>query len=137
MVKFLLLLLSLISFLVPALSMAETVHPIDKFHSDCLANKENITTAGMTSCTNQASKKWEEEISTIYKKLQAHLNPDAKTTLINSQEAWLSYREQEYKTIAVIYKNVQGTMYIPMRAMNILLINKNRAIALNSYANGI
>ena len=135
--KYLLLSVSLIYFLFPASSLASVIHPIDKFHSDCLENKENMTTAGMTNCTTQANKKWEDEVVVIYKKLQSHLNPDAKAALANSQEAWLVYKVQEYKSIEAIYKNIQGTMYIPMKAMKILSINKNRAMALNSYANAI
>jgi uncharacterized protein YecT (DUF1311 family) len=102
-----------------------------------LAKKENMTTAGMTNCTYQANQKWDELINIIYLKLQANLGLEAKAALISSQESWLVYKKQEHEVVAAIYKSVEGTMYIPMRAMNILLINKNRAIALNSYANAV
>jgi len=117
-------------------SLAASEHPIDNNLSKCLAKKENTNTAGMTNCTYKALEQWQEELNIVYTKLLKNLDPISKTKLEESQNTWLHFRDQEAETITKIY-NKPGTIYIPMQAMDLLMLTKNRVLDLNGYLNAI
>jgi uncharacterized protein YecT (DUF1311 family) len=114
-------------------SFAQSTHTVDNSLDECLAKTENQTTAGMTNCTALAADNWDKELNRAYKKLMAGLDAEEKQNLKNSQLEWLKHRDLEYKLIGSVYAHKEGTMYIPVRAMNILTLTKNRALELNSY----
>lgn len=114
-------------------SLADSTKEIDNILDACLAKSENQTTAGITNCTAAAADNWDKELNRVYKKLTAELDAEGKQNLKKSQIEWLKHRDLEYKLIGSVYAHKQGTMYIPVRAMNILTLTKNRALELNSY----
>lgn len=112
---------------------AEPKHQIDENLKQCLAKKENMTTAGMVACTNVAIQEWDKELNISYKALMDKLDAKAKEKLKNSQRAWIKYRDLEYENIESIYEGLDGSMYIQMQAMDKLKIIKARVLELNSY----
>jgi uncharacterized protein YecT (DUF1311 family) len=108
-------------------------HPIDAKLTGCLSTKEGMTTAGMLNCTNEAAVAWDKAMNDSYLQLVTKSDEMGKEQLKLSQRAWLKFRDLEYKNIDAVYKNLRGTMYIPMRAMSRLAITKNRAAELQEY----
>ena len=111
----------------------EQKHPIDVKLDECLSKKENMNTAGMVNCTVSATEAWDGELNLAYKELSEKLSPDGKEKLKSSQLAWIKHRDLEYKSIDAVYSDLQGTMYMPMRAMSIMQVTKNRALELKAY----
>jgi uncharacterized protein YecT (DUF1311 family) len=58
-------------------------HPIDKALEICI--EKDPTTAGMSGCTGQAYKKWDQELNTNYRTLMSKLKPAAKPLLKPAQ----------------------------------------------------
>lgn len=113
------------------ISNALMAHTIDHEFDACLA--ANQTTAGMTNCTNEALVKWDEELNSVYSELRSHLDENGKASLLSAQRAWITYRDLEIKNISAIYGLLEGTMFIPMRANEVLEITKNRTLKLQGY----
>jgi len=113
------------------ISNALTAQSIDQEFEACLA--ANQTTAGMTNCTNEALVKWDSELNAVYSELRTHLDENGKASLLSAQRAWIAYKELEIKNISAIYASFEGTMYIPMRAQEILEITKSRTLELQGY----
>lgn len=114
-------------------TFAQSTQAIDSALDECLAKSENTTTAGMANCTNTATANWDKELNRVYNKLMATLDAHGKQNLKDSQFAWLKHRDLEYKLINSVYANKMGTMYINIRAMDVLVLTKNRTLELNSY----
>ena len=114
-------------------SFSETVHPIEKELNLCLSKNENQTTAGMNNCVSTATAAWDKELNVVYKKLMSSLGAEAKEDLKSSQIAWLKHRDLEFKLINSIYEKKIGTMYTNIKAMNVLVVTKNRTLELSSY----
>jgi uncharacterized protein YecT (DUF1311 family) len=118
-------------FMSPFAAQADSPH-IDKYLESCIA--ADSTTAGMTNCTYGAYALWDKELNVTYKNLMSSsLSPSAKLALRNSQRQWLAFRNTEFEAIDAMYKNVSGTMYIPMRVGNRLEILKARVLQLQGY----
>lgn len=116
-----------------SLSLGEPMHEIDISMNKCLSKKENMSTAGMANCTNKAQVKWSAELDKNYQALMRKLDDSGRKNLAESQQAWVLYKELEYKNIENIYKQLSGSMYIPMRANEILRITRHRALELDGY----
>jgi len=95
--------------------------------------EKDPTTAGMSNCTGQAYKKWDQELNKNYRTLMSKLKPAGKPLLKSAQLTWNRYRDNEFKLIDSIYDDVRGTMYIPMRIDEKMQIVKQRALALASH----
>lgn len=104
---------------------------IDKYQVSCIA--ADSTTAGMTNCTYGAYALWDKELNITYKNLMSSLSPSEQQALRNSQRQWIAFRDAEFKAIDAMYKNKDGTMYIPMRAADRLEILKTRVLQLQGY----
>ena len=85
------------------------------------------------SCTEQAYKKWDQELNKNYRTLMSKLKPAAKPLLKSVQLSWIRYRDNEFKLIDSIFDDIPGTMYIPMRIDEKMQIVKQRALALASH----
>ena len=109
----------------------------DKKYQECLSNKDNYTTAGMTNCTNEAAKQWDSELNKVYKELLSKLTPEGIQSLRAAQRQWLKFRDKEYQFISDMYdrREFQGTMYIPVKAKELLTVTKRRALELQGYLN--
>ena len=91
----------------------------------------------MTNCTNKATEDWDAELNRIYKELISKLTPKGKQSLQLAQRQWIKFRDKEHQFISDMYsrRKFQGTMYIPIRAKNILTVTKTRALELKGYLN--
>ena len=109
----------------------------DEKYQECLSEKSNFTTAGMTKCTNNAAEEWDAELNKVYKELLSKLTPEGKQSLKLAQRQWIKFRDKEYQFISDMYdrKKFQGTMYIPVRAKEVLTVTKRRALELKGYLN--
>ncbi|MDP5138549.1 DUF1311 domain-containing protein [Rheinheimera baltica] len=114
-------------------SYAESENSIEKSLDECLAKRENQTTAGMNTCVGVATVAWDKELNVVYGNLMSALDAEGKNNLKKSQIAWLKHRDLEYKFISSVYATKVGTMYSNIRAMNVLTLTKNRALELKSY----
>ena len=124
----------LVASLVLLISYEAVASPDDTL-DECLSDKKNMTTAGMTNCTNSAAVSWDKELNRVYKELMNKLTGKGKNSLKQSQRQWLKYRDSEIQFIEDMYyrREFSGTMYIPMRAMDKLQVTKARTIELIKY----
>ena len=121
---------SLLLYSAAAASQAASPH-IDKYLESCIA--ADSTTAGMANCTYGAYSLWDKELNITYKNLMSSLAPSEQQALGNSQRQWIAFRDAEFKAIDALYKNKDGTMYIPMRVADRLDIVKTRVLQLQGY----
>ena len=106
-------------------------HPIDQFEADC--KEKDWSTAGMANATYEARLKWAEEISKYYKLLLNELDDENKAKLIESQRAWVKFRDLEIDLINSVYGKMAGTMWIVISACLKCEIVKQRALDLGEY----
>ena len=109
----------------------EKQHRIDKITDDCI--EKDGSTAGMSECMNQAYQLWDAELNKIYNQLKASLKSDAQNALKASQLEWIKFRDAEFALSDKIYSELQGTMYIPMRAGDRVDMVRKRTLELGSY----
>lgn len=123
--------LAFLMFLIfePAADAAE--HQIDRYLASCMDAES--TTAAMVNCTHQAYSLWDQELNIKYNNLMSVLAPADKQALRNAQRLWIAFRNEEFKAIDSLYSGKDGTMYIPMRALDRLALVKARVLQLSSY----
>ena len=124
--------LLLLTFLL-VYGQTEEKHPIDIELQKCLDSKENFTTQGMTQCVIKAADLWDIELNKNYKTLLELLNGEQKEKLKESQRQWINYRDSELEFSRSFYKQMQGTMWIPIAARSRLDLTKQRAQKLSEY----
>ena len=112
-------------------SQEDKPHPIDAYLDSCM--EKNPSTQSMTNCTYEAEKMWDVELNKYYKLLMTVLDDDSKESLKSSEVEWIKFKEKEIINIGNIYSKMEGTMYIPMRAFEIMDITKWRALQLKNY----
>jgi len=119
----------------PSSAFAEKRNAIDDFLDKCLSEEENMTTTGMATCAHEASIEWDKELNRIYRLLMKELTKEGKVSLEKSQQQWLKYRDLDLSYINEMYnrRKFYGTIYIPIMAMDKLMVNKSRALELNKY----
>ncbi len=108
-------------------------HRIDVEHEKCLSLAENQSTHGMIHCANEAYGRWDRELNVVYKKLMNALDAGGREKLKRSQVAWLQYRDLEFAHIDAVHKNLEGTMYQPIRVNNRVRIVRDRVLELSAY----
>jgi uncharacterized protein YecT (DUF1311 family) len=109
----------------------ETPHPIDVYLDSCM--ERNQSTMGMTKCTDDAFKMWDDELNKYYKILMKTLDDESAKTLKSAEIQWIEFKEKEFTNIDIIYSKMDGTMYIPMHSYAKLEIIKARALQLKDY----
>ena len=110
-----------------------STHPIDSLLESCLEADPFSSTAGMLKCINSATSLWDDELNKNYKLLMAVLRPDEKEKLKTSQLKWIEFRDKEFEFSDAAYNNLEGTMWLVVKANKRLQIVKNRAIELRDY----
>ncbi|MEI6949256.1 lysozyme inhibitor LprI family protein [Paraflavisolibacter sp. H34] len=65
----------------------------------------DYSTAGMRAATYDAAAQYDSLLNKYYKKLLLVLKPEDKKVLQQAQRAWLSYRDNELKLVAVVRKD--------------------------------
>lgn len=111
--------------------VAQDDHPIDTELNECLNNTS--TTAGMGNCGSKAHEQWDAELNYYYKSLRNELSDDSKMVLIDSQRAWIKYRDLEIKNIRSMYGSKLGSMWGLIALSDISKITKTRALTLKDY----
>ena len=121
-------------FLLANLSTAQALdkHPIDK-EMDAAINK-NPSTAGQNQAMTTALEKWDALLNRSYQKLKINLDPVALENLVESQRAWVVWRDMEIVFIGEFYSKLQGTMYIPGQIYKRMNLTRQRAMQLERLA---
>jgi uncharacterized protein YecT (DUF1311 family) len=131
MKKILLLLTCFVLIVSSKVFSQENTHPIDVYLDSCM--EKNPSTMGMTKCTGDAAKMWDDELNKYYKILMNILDDESAKTLKSSEVQWIEFKDKEYKNLDMMYSKLDGTMYIPMHAYAKLEIIKTRALQLKDY----
>ena len=118
-------------FGVSRLFAQDTPHPIDVYLDSCM--EKNPSTMGMTKCTDEAAKMWDEELNKYYKILMNVLDDESAKALKSAEVQWIAFKEKEFANIDLMYSKMDGTMYIPMHSYAKLDIIKARALQLKDY----
>jgi uncharacterized protein YecT (DUF1311 family) len=105
---------------------------IDTAFAKCLDSVENQSTVGMCECTHRAYLMWDKKLNLVYKELMSKLNIEQKGKLLASQRQWILFKEKEIEFINSTYGSFDGTMWLPIRAENILQITRERALNLDN-----
>lgn len=123
-------LLALVAFAMPLRADDETKHPIDREMEAAI--EKDSSTAGMVRAVSKANKQWDAEMNDLYQDLKKLMKPEEWAALVTAQKAWIVYRDAQIKSIVETYGHMQGTMYIPMSASDVMELTKDRALFLKS-----
>jgi|688.fasta_scaffold285423_2 uncharacterized protein YecT (DUF1311 family) len=109
------------------------VNHIDDNFKNCLDNaKDNHQS---TMCGVNAEQAWDKVMNEAYKELRAQSNSEQKSGLQSSEQEWIKFRDEEFKSIRELYAgNGQGTMVRPWITEAQSNITKERAIELQNRA---
>lgn len=103
-------------------------HPIDvKIEA---AEEKAMSTAEQREVQSNAFKLWDAEMNRVYAKLKKRLKPATFSALQIAQRDWLKYRDSQEKFLDELYREFQGTMFIPMHAAAVMKITRARALEL-------
>ena len=105
--------------------------PLETADKACM--DKAMSTASMSDCADASYKRWDAELNRVYAELRGKVDKPAQLALKESQQKWLAYRDAENRTIGAIYHQMQGTMYVPMRADDAREIVKARVTQLRGY----
>ena len=122
---------SVLFFLNCEKSNSQEQDPIDTALSECM--NEDYSTQGMLRCINTAIESYDLEMNKVYNSLMEKLSFDDRELLRESQRTWINFRDKDIKSIEAIYANFDGTMYLPMQAIDRMNLTKHRVQELKSY----
>lgn len=108
----------------------QSAHPLDKKYEQCCNNHHGDY--GALNCAIDLSKEWDKQMNKYYLGLMNVLDSAAQNNLMKAQRQWIKYRDLEYKFSNSIH-DMQGTMYLRMRAYRAMRIVRTRALELKSY----
>jgi len=128
--KTLLLLITFLALAIPLRADEEKKHPIDQVLESAI--DKDSSTAGMVQAVSKANKDWDKEMNALYQDLKKTMKPEEWAALVTAQKAWIVYRDAQIKSIVETYGHMDGTMYIPMSASDVMEITKDRALFLKS-----
>jgi uncharacterized protein YecT (DUF1311 family) len=125
------------------LSADQMEFAVDTFRIEQLVSKRmdiDYSTQGMNKTVQEMTKSYDGLMNKYYTKLLRVLKPEDKRVLVNTQKAWLIYRDAETKLIGVMTKTEYsggGTIQsnIAVGAYADLVVR--RAIAIFNYYDGI
>ena len=126
-----LLLTTLILFLIISSVLAQNDHPIDKSFKECISKSKCITSE-MEKCGEEAYMKWEIELNKYYNLLVDILDKEAKDKLVQSQLAWIKFKNLEFEFIPDYFQDI-GSYIGPTIIENKIRIIKARALELKVY----
>ena len=90
------------------------------------------STAGMIHATVDATAKWDKRMNSAYQSLKKKMASDEWGALLGAQKAWVNYRDLQIQSIQVTFSKMDGTMWRPVCASEIMDITKQRALFLES-----
>lgn len=120
-----------LSVILSSVSLGEDApkkHPIDV--KIAAAEEKAMNTHEQTAAQMDGIKLWDAEMNRVYAELKKRLKPATFAALQTAQREWLKYRDSQIKFLDELYKEFQGTMYIPMHAAAVKEITRARALEL-------
>lgn len=105
-------------------------HRLDKEYKACCNKKHGDY--GALYCAIELGKEWDLEMNKYYLGLMNILDSIAQKDLLSAQRQWMKYRDLEYKFSNSLH-DMEGTMYLRMRAYRNMRIVRMRALELKSY----
>ena len=91
------------------------------------------STAELVEAEARGIEMWDAELNRVYQLLQKQLPQTERKKLIDSQRAWLGFRDANRQIIRAVYERAEGSMYRPMAVNAELEIVKERAEDLRRY----
>lgn len=88
------------------------------------------STAGQVRAAEWGCKAWALELHRVFDQLMSMFNESEQEVLRNAQQAWIVFRDMEFKLLETIYAKMEGTMYRPMQVFARMNIIKARALQL-------
>jgi len=108
---------------------ADVDYPLDDALDLCA--ERHRTPDELASCEEEILGKWDEAINAVYQKLMELL--PAKSTLIDAQRAWITFRDVEYPLIESIYEQLPSEEYRVLHAYSRLRLTRERTLLLKKY----
>lgn len=112
------------------LQVDQSTHPLDKKYEQCCNNHQGDY--GALNCAIDMGNEWDKEMNKYYLGLMNVLDSTAQNDLKIAQNQWINYRDLEYKFSNSVH-DMQGTIYLRMRAFRNMRIVRTRALELKSY----
>jgi uncharacterized protein YecT (DUF1311 family) len=106
-------------------------NPIDSEEATCM--ERDSSTQGIVQCSNEAERKWDEELNRVYKSLQTQLDAQGQKSLKHSQFQWIKHRDAEFQAFTDIYGSMDGSMWQTIIASSRAELVKARVLALRNY----
>lgn len=117
----------------PSRSMADAgSHPIDAALEHCLGTADGSTTYGALACIDTAQTAWDRELNRVYGELRKVLSEASRLKLRDAQRQWIAFRDAEIEAIGARYGELDGTMYLVMRADAVMGLTRDRARQLDA-----
>jgi len=104
-------------------------YPLDDALDSCA--DQHRTPNELASCVEGISGKWDEAMNAVYQKLTELL--PSKSTLIDAQRAWVTFRDAEYPLIESIYEQLPFEEYRVLHAYSRLRLTRERTLLLKKY----
>ena len=116
--------------LVPAVSFAATGgnNAVDRALTHCLNSAE--THIAITTCYQQATQAWDNELNTAYRQLITQATPEFKDALKQSQRHWIDYRDSYVDALVAYYESRDGAVWQIVLAQSVLNVTKEKALDL-------
>ena len=124
------LLLAIFVFNLSFSQFEQNEHRLDKDYKECCNNQHGDY--GALDCAINLTKEWDKEMNKYYRGLINILDSATRYDLKLAQKQWVKYKDLEYKFSNSLH-DMQGTMYLRMRAVRNMQIVRTRALELKSY----
>lgn len=115
-----------------AMCQLDIQHPIEQRLDSCLI-ESNYTTYGVIGCLEESISLWQSEIEKYYELLLDTLPDELKPYLIESQNQWIEYKENETIFVESFYDAKAGTMWQISKMDAKMLLYQKRAMNLGLY----
>jgi uncharacterized protein YecT (DUF1311 family) len=104
-------------------------YPLDDALDSCA--DQHRTPGELASCEEEILGKWDEAMNAVYQKLMDLL--PSKSTLIDAQRAWITFRDAEYPLIESIYEQLPFEEYRVLHVYSRLRLTRERTLLLKKY----
>ena len=101
------------------------------------AMEKESSTAGMVRAIGDAHEKWDKKLNVTYQLLKRKMGADEWKELVAAQKAWVAFRDAQLKSMDATFAQLQGTMWIPIRASMEKDLTKERAQFLEAVLHNI
>lgn len=133
--KTILLVLLLLYPLSSIVEAAEKKDPIDQAME--VSIEKDPSTAGMVGAYTDANAAWDKRMNVTYQSLKAKMQPKEWAALSLAQKAWLGYRDLQIKSINATFSRMEGSMWVPVSALKIMELTRERVLFLDSLLGAI